>query len=117
MGCGGVELFGLILTLNRLSVGKKLCYRREEVFRGTAEGVGNQRNGEVGGGRVVKTIKLARPNGEYQCPVKECTNVFTMVAPMVVLTLRKTRLSLRSLFKRHSSEQCASPIGLPRRCH
>lgn len=26
-------------------------------------------------------------NGEYQCPVKECTNVFTMVAPMVVLTL------------------------------
>lgn len=71
MGCGGVELFGLILTLNRLSVGKKLCYRREEVFRGTAEGVRNQHNGEVGGGRVVKTIKLARPNGEYQCPVKE----------------------------------------------
>lgn len=71
-----MELFGLILTLNRLSVGKKLFYRGEEVFRGTPEGLGDERSCEVGGGRVVQTMKLARPNGEYQCPAKECTNVF-----------------------------------------
>lgn len=42
MVCGGVELFGLMLTLNRLSLGKKLCYRGEEVFGGTAEGLGDE---------------------------------------------------------------------------